>query len=782
MTATQSPIQMVRTTTVTPAMREVRRALRYAGVLSLIVAVWFGVGLSFCSVNPELSTQSDHLLGSVTHIVCSWLLTSFGLMSFSVVLLIARFGKLLCSALRPQVTWTDLGIYLIFLVLSATQLQLALNTTVFGAPIGGSIGLWLATLLTPLGPMLAQGITCTGLFAVFFTHSFLLQKNASRGKADEVTLNQWQSEVHLEARPVKSMNSQQQQAHTHVFEQVASQPPEFDEEAKRFEAVESFYDDLAGGASPSFSRPEEHQDPIFTFDFDQGEDPGLTFDDVSGVRSSKNARELSDPRLTHESTPYRSDSDENHDPLRSLHPSFASDTRNARSSISGNNSPVDQVSQETSSRSITARKHASHSLSPVEKLSQEVSPKIAREMILQRGFDAQDLTLALVNTRSGSSLDHYFFTSPIAPLKPIYEVAECLNMHIRRALGRTEPPVLLTHKLEHGKHLIEVSWPKRSREFKDTQEAVQVIRGLEAQQSLNLYLGETATGDQALLPFKSIKSVLITGGNKIDQEVGLDLLLMNLIHQSRPNTLRLIILNQEDHHATIAQLPHLYCPVVSTNEQISDVLSWLPSEYRRRRSLMARLSLQSFEKLQEKKPQETRIVCVIPQLSQLNSEQQSLLTSVLDKISHSNYHVGIHLIINNRQPLTEKIKQSLKTIDVHLAFASQNIEEANQLSSPGTEWLLPQNDLLLTMRGSSPQRVSTWLLSRVSYNRILSVLANGKPVQYINPESNFKRVIPLSRSPQMREGTRKVQPQPGSSVSPMAALSGAPSESSLPPV
>jgi hypothetical protein len=113
---------MVHTTTVTPAMREVRRALKYAGVLSLVVAAWFGIGLSFCSVNPELSTQADHLLGSVTHIVCSLLLNSFGLMSFSVVLLIARFGKLLCSALRPQVTWSDGVVYLLFLILSAMQL------------------------------------------------------------------------------------------------------------------------------------------------------------------------------------------------------------------------------------------------------------------------------------------------------------------------------------------------------------------------------------------------------------------------------------------------------------------------------------------------------------------------------------------------------------------------------------------------------------------------------------------------------------------------------------
>ena len=775
MTATQSPIQMVHTTTVTPAMREVRRALKYAGVLSLVVAIWLGVGLSFCSVNPELSTQADHLLGSATHIVSSFLLHHLGLMSFSVVLLIARLGRLLCAAHRPRVVLPDVAVYFIFLVLSATQLQLALNTTMFGAPIGGSVGLWCANLLAPLGALVAQGLTCAGLFGVFFTHSFVLQKNTSREEVDQATLNQWQSEVHLEASPVKSMNQQQQRAHTHVFEQVGTQPPEFDEDAQRFEAVDSFYDDLAGGPNPSGPRVEEDQEPIFTFDFEQSEEPGLTFDGRPNIVSSV------DPRLTRENSAYRSDHDEHALSKRSTR---VTEPRSARAP-SGGSLSGDLLGQDTPLRSLAHRASTTRSHSPVEKLSQEISPKIAREMILQRGFDAQDLTLALVNTRSGPSIEHYFFTSPIAPLKPIYEVAESLNMHIRRALGRTEPPVLLTHKYDRNKHLIEVSWPKRSRVLTETQEAVQVIRGLEAQQSLNLYLGEAANGEKALLPFKNIKSVLITGGKRVDQEVGLDLLLMNLIHQSLPSALRMIILDHEDHHATISQLPHLYCPVVSTNEQITDVLNWLPSEYRRRRSLMARLSLQSFEKLQEKQPQETRIVCVIPKLSQLSADQQLLLTGVLEKISHSNYHVGIHLIINNRQPFTEKIKQSLKAIDVHLAFSAQSIEEANQVSSPGAEWLLPQNDLLLTMRGHSPQRVSTWILSRVSYNRILSVLANGKSAQYINPEANFKRVIPLSRSPQIRDSAaRKVHAphQSGSSVSPMAALSGSPSESSIPPV
>ena len=748
MTETHSPVQIVHTTTITPAMREARRALKYAGGFALLIALWLGVGLSVCSVNPELSTRADHLLGSVTHNVCSWLLSSLGLMSFSLVLLIARFGRLLCSSHLPQVSISDVLMYSCFTVLSATQLQLALNTTSFGAPIGGVVGAWLSAQLLPLGALLAQGLMCLSLFGLFFFHAS--SANSQRAREDESAQHE---ELHLRAQPVKSMNAHLQQQHSHIFDQVVAQPPEFKEESQRFEAVDSFYDDLALNAAPSsvLGRDDEElsRDLIFQFDIDSDE-PGLTFD-----LPPVNEKSAHEPRLT---SPH--------------HPRQDGSLSESRSQLSADQTPVREPRSSVQLKSAV-KSAARTKSSPIEQLSQEISPKIARELILQRGFDAQEVTLALIKTKVGPSLDHYTFSSPIAPPRPVYEITEHLNRHIRRTLGRTEPSVLLNHYTEHGQHYVEVSWPKRTRVLTETQVGVQTLRKLKRAQSLSLYLGEFADGDQALIPFKELRSLLITGGASVESEVGLDLVVMNLIHQAQPEELRLIIFDQE-RSSQLAQslLPHLYSPVISERDQLAQLLEWISSEYRRRRSLMARLSLQSFEKLQQKRPQEVRVVFVIPQLSQLSAELQSSLVSALDKIAHSSYHVGIHIVINSRSPLGDKVRQSLRGVDAHLMLAAASIEEANQLCAPGAEWLLPQHDMLLKMNGERPQRISAWQLPSVSYHRILSVFSSETDVKYINPEADFKRVIPLSRARESRSA------HTNASAAPMAAMS----DTRLPPV
>ena len=598
MTETQSSIQIVHTTTVTPAMRDARRSLKYAGVFSLVIATWLGIGLSVCSVNPELSTRVDHLLGSVTHTVCSYLLGSLGLMSFSVVLLIARSGRLLCAARLPLLSKVDLLVYGVFLLLRAAQLQLALNTTAFGAPIGGAVGVWLSQSLSPLGELGAQGVMCLSLFGLFFIHSHSAQKSQREEEARDESLL---TKVHLNAQPVKSMSAYQQQQHSHIFDQVALQPPEFKEESQRFEAVDSFYDDLAQGSSAPNPEQEEEISRDFIFHFEmESDEPRLTLDHTPKMRAEDRSAE---PRMTSGMN-------------ARLRESITDPKRGAGSS----HQPSSKV--EPRAR-VSSQPSASPVRSPIEQLSQEVAPKISRELILQRGLDAQEVTLALIDSQIGPSVDHYIFTSPISPSKPIYEVTEYLNMHIRRALGRTEPPVLLSHYVERGQHYVEVSWPKRARALTETQAAIQTLRKLKREQSLKLYLGELSDGEQALLSFKEIRSLLITGGKGIENEMGLDLILMNLIHQAQPEELRVILFdNQDAHQLSRAPLPHLYCPTLSRREQLVELLDWLPSEYRRRRSLMARHSLQGFEVLQKRRPQEVRIVLMIPQLSQLDAELQ----------------------------------------------------------------------------------------------------------------------------------------------------------------
>ena len=793
MTSTQSPVRTVHTTTVTPAMRDARRALEYAGGLSFAAAVWLMLGLSFCSVNPELSTSADHILGSLTHVICSSLITSVGIMSFSVVLVIARLGMILWSTHLPLIARRDLIFYGLFILIASTHLQLALDLRVFGAPIGGMVGEFFAFHLQPFGLAGAQGVCCLLLFAAFYVHARQTRREDKGETSEQSSL--WSDALSMEAQPVKSLNANQQQIYTHILGQVDELPPEFEEKAHRFESVDSFYDDLSHEAAASGLAEEGAQkgqgdfEPIFSFDFEgEFEEPKITQAHSARLKTPSTSQvershrsEQSGPRLTHPEYPRKSE-----EAIRSSSSGLESRRGDALVSRTSSQSDV-HSSARTKVDSSAARLSLRASLSPIEHLSQEVTPRVSREMILQKGFDAQGLTLALTATESGKTSDRYIFVSPIPPPSPIHEVSELLNQHIRRSLGRTEPPLILISYPQNEKFIIEVTWPRRDRLFVETTEAMKVIRELERRKDLYLYLGEQPNGDKALLPFDALKSILITGGDGVSADRGLNLILTNLVYQSSPDRLRLIVVDKGEQHATLSKLPHLYCPILDDAERITDMLRWLPIEYRRRRTQMGRVGVYQFADFQSRVESETRIICLIPELAQLTPAQSNLLMVAMEKIAQSSYDVGIHFVINTRQWLSDSHLAIAEIVEAQFALAAGGLEEANHLRSPGAEWLLPQDDGMIRI-GSEPfQRIHTWLLSHASYNRILSVLANASQLSYINATGELLDPKLMRSKPKATSSLpviEKSQPQQPrrALVSTLTGINRSSESSSLPPV
>ncbi len=680
-------------------------------------------------------------------------------MSLSIALVFSRLGLILWSARLPNITWRDLTIYLSFLLLTSTQLQIALETKMMGAPIGGLIGVQLSQVLTPLGPYGAQSLVCIGIFGVLGLQMWLSQKqSALEGPPPE----EWISEVHRGAQPVKSLNELQQRAHSHVFDNLLELPPEFENESSRFEAVESFYDDLDGAQNAELAKTDQeaHAEPFFSLALDgstPAAEPRLTMD---------NSLKASSPTPTY--------ARERSIDLSRAHSGQASNDPLELSSpkLTALNTPLGQSTPRT----------------PIERLSQTLSPKVSRETLLQRAFDSLQLTFALTETNTGRVADRFEFVSPVPPAIPLYEIAEQLNAKIRRSLGRSEPPLLLTLIHDKERYIIEATWPRRDRAFVETSEAMKVIREIESRGELSLYLGDNVTNERALLSFSEVRSMMITGGEGLDQDRGLDLVITNLIYQSPPSKLRLLILDIASERSSYTQLPHLYSPIVDGSEKMTEVLKWLPIEYRRRRSLMGRAGVHDYDTFMSSDPNsEPRIVIIISELSHLDNDQHKLLISMIEKIAQSEFEVGIHIIANSRV-FGERCAKFIRHVDAHIAFAVDSLEEARGFGISGAEWLLPTNDLLLSLSNGSVSRIHSWTLPKTSYKKILGVLARSTPQEYINPNREFLSLEAL-KSNQSRSRQHTPTGQSGEKSRSRAANSSSVirrgdrlSESSMPPV
>ena len=727
MSSRQSSIRTVHTSTVTPAMREARSYMTTAGSLLFAVSLWLFIGLVNCSVNPELSTSADHIFGSVTHYVCSNLINTFGFMSLSITLIMFRLSFMLWSVVLPEFKLKDSALYLAFLIFTATQLQITLGIELMGAPIGGQVGLFIGSFLQSLSPPVAQAISCMTIFGVLGLHTWLYQ-NEVKAKVGE-SPEAWINDVHLGAEPIKSLNSEQQRAHDHIFSAVNQLPPEFDKASERFEAVDSFYDDLGeeGLDHQRLNQKSGRQvrEPVFQFDFDadHNDEPRLTIEGEFNVDRSK--------LRTHESTVT---------PPSTTNPKLISVSAEIN------------MSRSNSSDAYTL---GGRSKTPLDHLSQTLNPKVSRETILQRGFDALQITLALTKAESGRVADRYVFISPVPPPLPLYEITERLNSHMKKSLGRSEPSILLTMQNENAKqYVIEATWPRRERKFPETSEAVKIIRELESKGDLTLYLGDDVSGDKAFLPLSELRSIVVTGGERVDQERGLDLVLTNLIYQASPSKLRLLILDVASERSLYSELPHLYSPIINDANRMTQALTWLPIEFRRRKGLMTRLGLKNYEEYHtHSKQTEPRIVLVIPELSSLDNKQQELLVRLIEKLNQFELDTGIHLLMNSRI-FGERCAKIVRHVDVHLAFAVNSFEEARGFGVSGAEWLLPENDMLLRV-GRKISRAHAWLLPRESYIQILNVLSRASSLNYINSEAQFLSAEHLKGQERLSPSTSK---------------------------
>ena len=716
------------------------------GITLIGFAAWLTMGLLACSVNPELSTQANHIFGSVTHDLCSALINSIGLMSLSLSLLIARLGFVLWSARLPELNGKDLVVYTVFVALMASLLQLALDIELMGAPIGGLVGLTVSEWLTDLGPYLSQGLVCIAVFGII-----AIQVKLSQPTSEEVSKahpERWISEVHRGAQPVKSLSANQQRDHQHVFNDLDQLPPEFENESNRFEAVESFYDDLDGAPSRNEARRVQPMDSDLVFKFEEeqilGSEPRFTMENSQ--------RSISQQQISSEGTPTFSGG-----PSHELSENDGAQAHSPR--LTSINTPVNMSATRT----------------PIERISQSLTPKISRETLLQRAFDSLQLTFALTSAHSGRAADRYVFASPVPPALPLYEIAEQLNAQIRRSLGRSEPPVLLTVSSGHEQYMIEVTWPRRTRVFTETADAMKVIRGLESRGELTVYLGETVDDQTALLPLAELKSLIVTGGETLEQERGIDIILTNLIYQAPPPKLRLLILDIASERSPYAQLPHLYSPIINDTEKMTEVLRWIPIEHRRRRSVMGRAGVSRYDDYMSGQGNaEPRLVLLVPELSLLDNEQQSLLLSAIEKLGQSECDTGIHLILNTRV-FGERSAKFVRHVDAHIALPVRSLEAARGFGITGAEWLLPENDFLLRLGPNHIQRIHSWTLAQASYSKILKVLSRSTERTYINANQEFLSVTHLKSGADSRSTDRS---RSRSKTNHPQRLS----ESSLPPI
>ncbi|HLC69489.1 MAG TPA: DNA translocase FtsK 4TM domain-containing protein [Patescibacteria group bacterium] len=260
-----------------------------------------------------------------------------------------------------------------------------------------------------------------------------------------------------------------------------------------------------------------------------------------------------------------------------------------------------------------------------------------------------------------------------------------------------------------------------SPEFKDREDTLQVA------------LGKDVAGTVWFGRLSKMPHLLIAGATGSGKTVCINTILLSLLYQNTPETLRVIMVDPKRVELTLYNgIPHLLTPVITDPAKTVNALKWTIGEMERRFDLLAasgKRDIQSYNKTAtEKMPY---IVFVIDELADLMAMAASEVEAGIIRIAQMARAVGIHLIVATQRPSVEVITGLMKAnIPARIAFSVASlIDSRTILDCPGAEKLLGRGDMLfLTAELSKPKRIQGAYVSEEEMKRIVDFLkGNAEP-------------------------------------------------------
>ena len=222
------------------------------------------------------------------------------------------------------------------------------------------------------------------------------------------------------------------------------------------------------------------------------------------------------------------------------------------------------------------------------------------------------------------------------------------------------------------------------------------------------------TADIAEMPH-----ALIAGATGSGKSVFINSLLVNLLLTKTPEELKLIMIDPKVVELKpFENIPHLYCPIITSAKKAPPVLSWLVGEMKSRYTLLGDVKVKNiveynklgkkkiFERLKEAKRSNEEaeaekeklpyIVLVIDELADLMMAAGKDVEGHITRLTQLSRAVGIHLIVATQRPSVNVITGLIKSnMPTRISFkVTQRIDSRTILDDKGADKLIGNGDML----------------------------------------------------------------------------------------
>lgn len=253
--------------------------------------------------------------------------------------------------------------------------------------------------------------------------------------------------------------------------------------------------------------------------------------------------------------------------------------------------------------------------------------------------------------------------------------------------------------------------------------------------NMMIALGKDVGGQVWFAELTKMPHMLVAGATGSGKTVCINSIILSLIYQNTPETLRFIFVDPKRVELTLYNgIPHLLTPVITDVKKTINALRWAISEMERRFDLLAAARKRDIgtynADAKEKLPY---IVFVIDELADLMTTSPKEVEAGIVRLAQMARAVGIHLILATQRPSVDVITGLIKAnIPGRVAFSVASLVDSRTiLDISGAEKLLGRGDMLfLSPSLGKPKRLQGAYISDNELKAVANYVKEDEPPQY----------------------------------------------------
>ena len=260
-----------------------------------------------------------------------------------------------------------------------------------------------------------------------------------------------------------------------------------------------------------------------------------------------------------------------------------------------------------------------------------------------------------------------------------------------------------------------------------------------AKSTLTVALGKDIGGEGILGNISKLPHLLIAGTTGSGKSVCMNSLIISLLYKSRPEELKLIMIDPKMGELGIYNgIPQLYIPVVTDPKKAAGALQWAVVEMLKRYRLFSEQGVRDLDSYNEHKKASgedilPRVVIVIDELADLMMAASKDVEESICRVAQMGRAAGMHLIIATQRPSADVITGLMKAnIPSRIAFAvSSGLESRIILDQQGAEKLVGNGDMLFSPIGTrKPVRIQGAFVSDEEREEVINFIKQEGTAEY----------------------------------------------------